>query len=166
MRSPPARSARSPRPTARSPRATFTCTTSAPLTVGTSISYQLTLAIAPDYVLPSLTNTASITSTPLVDPDGSNDAATDVDTVTASADLSITKTDGVTTVKPGSSTTFTITVTNNGPSDVPAGVVVTDQIPAGTVASETEANCTLAGDDVHVHDDGPVGGRARRSSTA
>ena len=66
-----------------------------------------------------------------------------MDTVTASADLSINKTDGVTTVKPGSSTTFTITVTNNGPSDVPAGVVVTDQIPAGTVASETEANCTL-----------------------
>ena len=122
---------------------TFTCTTSAPLTVGTSISFQLTLAIAPSYVLPALTNTASITSSPLVDPDASNDAATDVDTVTASADLSINKTDGVTTVKPGSSTTFTITVTNNGPSDVPAGVVVTDQIPAGTVASETEADCTL-----------------------
>ncbi len=96
-----------------------------------------------DYVLPTLTNTASITSSPLVDPDASNDAATDVDTVTASADLSINKTDGVTTLKPGSSTTFTITVTNNGPSDVPAGVVVTDQIPAGTVASETEADCTL-----------------------
>ena len=124
---------------------TFTCTTSAPLTVGTSISFQLTLAITPTYVLPALTNTASITSSPLVDPDASNDAATDVDTVTASADLSINKTDGVTTVKPGSSTTFTITVTNNGPSDVPAGVVVTDQVPAGTVASETEADCTLTG---------------------
>ena len=122
---------------------TFTCTTSAPLTVGTSISFQLTLAITPGYVLPALTNTASITSAPLVDPDGSNDSATDVDTVTASADLSINKTDGVTTVKPGSSTSFTITVTNNGPSDVPAGVVVTDQTPAGTVASENEADCAL-----------------------
>ncbi len=121
----------------------FTCTTSAPLTVGTSISFQLTLAISSGYVLPALTNTASITSSPLVDPDASNDAATDVDTVSASADLSINKTDGVTSIKPGSSTTFTITVTNNGPSDVPAGIVVTDQIPAGTVASENEANCTL-----------------------
>jgi uncharacterized repeat protein (TIGR01451 family) len=122
----------------------FTCTTSAPLAVGTSVSFQLTLAVTPGYVLPTLTNTASIASSPVVDPDASNDSATDVDTVTATADLSIVKTDGVTTVKPGSSTTFTITVTNNGPSDVPAGIVVTDQIPAGTVASETEANCTLS----------------------
>ncbi len=121
----------------------FTCTTSAPLAVGTSVTYQLTLAVASGYAPPALTNTASITSTPIVDPDASNDAATDVDTVTASADLSINKTDGVTAVKPGTSTTFTITVTNNGPSDVPAGIVVTDQLPAGTVASESEANCTL-----------------------
>ncbi len=121
----------------------FTCTTSAPLTVGTSISFQLTLAITSSYVLPVLTNTASITSSPIADPDASNDMATDVDTVAASADLSIIKTDGVATVKPGSSTTFTITVTNNGPSDVPAGIVVTDQIPAGTVASQSDANCTL-----------------------
>ena len=121
----------------------FTCTTSAPLAVGTSVTYQLTLAVASGYAPPALTNTASITSTPIVDPDASNDAATDVDTVTASADLSINKTDGVTAVKPGTSTTFTITVTNNGPSDVPAGIVVTDQVPAGTVASESEANCTL-----------------------
>ena len=38
-----------------------------------------------------------------------------------------------------------ITLTNNGPSDVPAGIVVTDQVPAGTTGSETEPNCTLAG---------------------
>ena len=123
--------------------AVFTCTTTSSLTVGTSISYQLTLAITPGYVLPTLTNAASITSSPLVDPDASNNAATDVDSVSVLADVSIIKTDGVTVVRPGMSSTYTITLTNNGPSDVPAGIVVTDQIPPGTVASENEADCAL-----------------------
>ena len=45
-----------------------------------------------------------------------NNSATDTDTVTGSADLAITKTDGVASVIAGTSTTYTITVTNNGPS--------------------------------------------------
>ena len=44
----------------------------------------------------------------------------------------------------GTSTTYTITVTNNGPSTVPAGVVISDAIPANTTGSESEANCAIA----------------------
>ena len=43
----------------------------------------------------------------------------------------------------GSSTTYTITVTNNGPDIEPAGIIISDTIPAGTNASETEADCTI-----------------------
>ena len=43
---------------------------------------------------------------------------TQVSLVSGPADLSITKTDGVTTVVPGTTDTYTITVTNNGPSTV------------------------------------------------
>ena len=122
----------------------FTCTTSAPLVSGASVAYQLQVAVPPGYAPASLSNTASITAAPIADPNAANDAATDVDAVTTSADLGITKTDGVTSVTPGSSTTFTITVTNAGPSSVPAGVVVSDPIPAGTTGTESEADCSIA----------------------
>jgi uncharacterized repeat protein (TIGR01451 family) len=45
------------------------------------------------------------------------------------ADLSITKDDGATDEVPGTSITYIITVTNNGPSDAP-GTSVTDTFPA------------------------------------
>ena len=45
------------------------------------------------------------------------------------ADLAVTKTDGIATVNVGGSTTYTITLTNNGPTVVPAGVIVSDTIP-------------------------------------
>ncbi len=47
-----------------------------------------------------------------------------------SADLSITKTDGVTEVTTGSTVTYTITVSNAGPSAV-SGAAVVDVLPAG-----------------------------------
>jgi len=55
------------------------------------------------------------------------------------SDLAITKTDGSTTYGPGASTTYTITVTNNGPLAAP-GARVTDQLPA----SLTDATWTVA----------------------
>ena len=47
----------------------------------------------------------------------------------ATADLSITKTDGVTTATPGGSVTYTITATNAGPSNA-TGATVADTFPA------------------------------------
>ena len=51
------------------------------------------------------------------DPVLGNNFATDTDTLTplGTADLSVTVTDGKTTVAPGTIDTYTITVTNNGP---------------------------------------------------
>ena len=123
---------------------TFTCTTSAPLAPGGSVSYLLTLAVDPTYVAPTLTNTATITTFPLTDPVAGNNSATDTDIITRSADLSITKTDGVGSVTAGTSTTYTVTVTNNGPSTEPVGVVVFDTIPAGTTGTTLEPDCVTS----------------------
>ena len=108
------------------------------------MSYQLTLAVPPASLIVTIVNTVSITSAPVADPDASNDSATDTDAVDRSADLSITKTDGVASVIAGTSTTYTIRVTNLGPSTEPAGVVIDDPIPAGTTPSESEADCVIA----------------------
>ena len=66
---------------------------------------------------------------------GANGSATDSDTLAAQADLAITKTDGVVSVAPGTTTTYTIVVTNNGPGNV-VGATVTDVMPAA-IASDT-----------------------------
>ena len=54
-------------------------------------------------------------------------------------DLAVTKTDGVGSVVAGTSTTYTITATNNGPSQIPAGVVLSDPIPVGTARKRIRA---------------------------
>ena len=57
------------------------------------------------------------------------------------ADLAITKTDGVTSVTAGGSTTYTIRVTNNGPSSVTSAVL---KDPAATGLTQTGTACTSA----------------------
>lgn len=53
-----------------------------------------------------------------------------------SADVSITKTDGVTTTVPGGSVTYTITASNAGPGNAP-GSTVADTFPAGLTCAWT-----------------------------
>ena len=68
----------------------------------------------------------------------------------AAADLSITKTDGVTAVNAGGSTTYTITASNAGPSAV-TGATVTDTFPAActsvnwTCVGAGSGTCTASG---------------------
>ena len=77
----------------------------------------------------SLSNTATVSAPAgVTDPNPGNNSATDTDTLTPEADLSITKTDGTTSVVPGTNDTYTITVTNNGPSTV-SSLTLTDAIP-------------------------------------
>ena len=76
------------------------------------------------------TNTATVSGAEN-DPTPGNNTANRSTTVRSWADLAISKTDGVASVTAGTSTTYTITVTNNGPTVEPAGVVISDTIPAG-----------------------------------
>lgn len=94
----------------------------------------------------TISNTASISSaTP--DPNTANNSATAVTTVTASSDLAITKTDSPDPVTVGSNVTYTIGVTNNGPSTA-TNVVVSDNVPPATSfvsASASQGTCSFSG---------------------
>ncbi len=94
-----------------------------------------------------LTNTATATSDAF-DPLPGNNSASDADTVGTAADLAITKTDGAASVNAGANTVYTITVTNNGPSDA-AGAILADAAAAGlaktvVACSGTPGACVTA----------------------
>ena len=91
--------------------------------------------------------------------------------LSTSADLSITKTDGVTTAVPGNSISYTILVANNGPSAV-TGATVSDTMPSDltgvtwTCSGSGGASCSGSGsgnisDTVNI----PVGGTATYTVT-
>ena len=102
---------------------------------GSSVIYTATCAIDAA-ATGTLSNTATIAGS-VTDPNPANNSATDADTVlTAQANLSITKTDGVTFAIPGTSLTYTIVASNAGPSDDPT-VSVTDTLPADLTCTYT-----------------------------
>jgi len=72
-----------------------------------------------------------------------NDSATASVTVTPQADVFVTKTVSETTARPGAELTYTVVVTNDGPSPA-AGVSVVDTLPTGvTFVSGTGPNGVL-----------------------
>ncbi|MGA8810222.1 MAG: hypothetical protein WB973_20315 [Thermoanaerobaculia bacterium] len=96
---------------------------------GGSVTYTASCTIS-SFATGTLSNTATVTAPAgVTDPTPGNNSATDSDTLAASADLAITKTDGVTTVTAGGSTTYTITASNAGPSNA-TGATVADTFPA------------------------------------
>jgi uncharacterized repeat protein (TIGR01451 family) len=120
------------------------CTTSGALAPGDSVTWQVTLDIDSGYAGATLDETATITAFSVADSDGSNDASTDTDAVTRSADLGVGKSDGVDPVVAGNQLTYSIVVADNGPSDA-SGVVVTDDVPAGTTFVSADNGGTESG---------------------
>jgi uncharacterized repeat protein (TIGR01451 family) len=118
------------------------------LASGKSVSMNLRGTVSPT-ATGTITNTVSVSpANGYVDSNTDNNFSTDVDTLTPQVDLVVTQTDGKTSVVPGTSTTYTITVTNNGPSTV-SSFTMTDVIPAqllnatfGTPSSGTYNNIT------------------------
>ncbi|MBI1760163.1 MAG: DUF11 domain-containing protein [Acidobacteria bacterium] len=88
----------------------------------------------------AINNTASVTSA-VFDPNTANNAATQSTAVNPKADLSITKTDAPDPVLVGGNLTYTIRVTNNGPSPA-TGVTVADTLPAGVNFVSASAACS------------------------
>ncbi len=94
-----------------------------------SVTFTLTGTVDPA-VSGTLGNTAIITPPAgVIDPNTDNNLATDLDTLTPQADLTITKTDGQTSVTPGQTVTYTIVAANAGPSAA-VGATLTDSVPA------------------------------------
>ncbi|HEY8132747.1 MAG TPA: hypothetical protein VII12_12750 [Thermoanaerobaculia bacterium] len=97
------------------------------LASGTSAQFTLTVLVGN---VVSITNTASAT-TDSFDTNTANNSSSVMTTVTPVADLAVTKTDAPDPVLAGSNITYTITLTNNGPSDA-SSLSLTDAVPANT----------------------------------
>ncbi|MGD9583865.1 MAG: proprotein convertase P-domain-containing protein [Lysobacterales bacterium] len=97
----------------------------------------------------SLSNTATVSSA-IGDPTPANNSATDTDTLVASADVAVTKTDGLATAGPGQTLNYSIVASNAGPSNAPS-VTVSDTQPAAcasftwTCSGAAGGSCTAAG---------------------
>jgi trimeric autotransporter adhesin len=109
------------------------------LPTGASVTYTASCTVSAA-ATGTLTNTATVGAPAgVTDPTPGNNSATDSDTITAAtADLSITKTDGVTTVPAGGALTYTIVASNAGPSGV-TGAPVVDTFPAVLTCTFTAA---------------------------
>ncbi|MDP8956615.1 MAG: sortase [Actinomycetota bacterium] len=105
----------------------ITCTHAGDLAAGNSSSFSITVDVGMDAV-PSVTNSASVASS-TSDPDESNNSDADLTQVDQSADLSITKTVSDDPFFIGAIRTFTLTVSNAGPSPA-TDVRVVDLLPA------------------------------------
>lgn len=129
----------------------FGCSTPAPglggpvtcsgatLNNGASASFTLVVDVAPSVPAgTNLTNTAAA-SADTFDPNGTNNGASAGTIIGASADLAVAKT-GPPTVTAGANGSFTLTITNNGPSDA-QNVSLADTLPPGTTfVSETQTS--------------------------
>ncbi len=96
------------------------------LSVGSTATYTGTCSVAAS-AFGNLTTTATVSTAEDPGPKANSDAATV--NVTRSANLTVTKDDGVTQVTAGDELTYTIEVVNTGPSDAPV-VNVEDSFPA------------------------------------
>ena len=101
------------------------------LPAGGSVTFMISAVVTA--ATGTVTNTAHVDAPAgLIDPNSGNDTASDTDTVITTADLTITKTDGTAQVDTGSTTTYTVVVTNQGPSAA-NGATLNDPAAAGLV---------------------------------
>lgn len=115
---------------------------------GDSEIFTATGTVDPD-ATGSLVNTATLTPPAGVeDTSSGNDSATDTDTLTPQTDLQVSKSASSDSMLVYDPLTYTLTITNDGPSDA-VGVVVTDTLPAGiSFASASTTDCSPVGGDV------------------
>jgi uncharacterized repeat protein (TIGR01451 family) len=118
------------------------CASGFPCTIGT-LAAGATTTVTATFAVPaghggSIVNTATVSSSTL-DPVPGDDSSTVTTPVTTSADLRLVKT-GPAAATPGQNVTYTLAVTNDGPSDAQA-VALNDPTPAGLTFVSASAPC-------------------------
>ncbi|MDB6175336.1 MAG: hypothetical protein JWL59_4647 [Chthoniobacteraceae bacterium] len=89
--------------------------------------------------LTQITATASIAGAGGADLTPANNSATDSDTLNATPDLVLSKSDGATETTPGSLLSYTLNYHNDGTRDA-TGVTLTETLPAGTTFNATASS--------------------------
>jgi uncharacterized repeat protein (TIGR01451 family) len=116
-------------------------------TIANGANSVVTIVVTPQAAaVPSITNTASVTSAVFDPNSGNNTNITQTTTVTAVADVSITISDSPDPVNAGANITYTVTVSNAGPSAA-TNIVATAAVPAGLTfvsATATQGTCSFA----------------------
>jgi uncharacterized repeat protein (TIGR01451 family) len=141
------------------------------LGIGDTATYTATGTVSPS-ATGTLDNIAYVYLGTVPDLVPANNEATDSDLITRHADLGVTKTDGLADATLGESLTYTIVVSNPGPSDAP-GCAVADAFPAlllnptWTCVSAGGGTCAAAGaGDIADIADLPVGGSVTYTAVA
>ncbi len=123
---------------------TVTCTTTNGLAANTAFPNITITASVLQTAPATVVNTATVSNAGDLDP--LNNTATDTATVVSSTDMAIVKTETPNPVKQGAVLTYTLTVTNNGPSNA-TNVTVTDALPSAVTYgsyTSTQGSCTYA----------------------
>lgn len=133
----------------------------ATLANGASATFSLVVNVDANQASGStITNTVDTTSA-TTDPNSANNSDTETTSVSASADLSVTKTDSPDPVVAGNTITYTIDAANGGPSDAQS-VTLTDAVPVGTTFVSFAQS---AGSAFVVAPNPPVGGAGTVTAT-
>ena len=112
---------------------------------GASVDVVIAVTVPADAAAGTITNNASVTST-TSDPVPGNDATSEDTAITTSADISVTKIESADPVNAGAGFSYTVTVSNAGPSDA-ASVSLTDVLPPEVVfvsATPVQGSCLEA----------------------
>jgi len=132
---------------------TITCTYAAGIDFGQTYTIEFDVDVASN-VTGTVTNRVALNPGVTPDPNPANDTAVVNTGAAIDADLGIVKT-GPATADAGTNVSWQLQVTNNGPSDDPGTITVTDTLPvAATYVSFTDPG----GEWTCVHDGAPRGG--------
>jgi uncharacterized repeat protein (TIGR01451 family) len=98
------------------------------LGAGQTITLTLVAKVSP-LALTNIVNSATVyPPSGVTDSNNANNSTTDTDTLSLTADLGVTQTDGITSVTAGAPVNYTITVSNAGPSTI-SSLTLTDILP-------------------------------------
>lgn len=113
-------------------------------TINNQSSATITIVVSPTIAVAgtTITNAASVNAAE-VDSNTANNTASVSTAVIASADISIMMADAPDPVLAGDAVTYTLTVTNTGPSEA-TGVTLTNALPAGTTFVSASTGCSAS----------------------